>query len=298
MIALTDKTGTAEEPNASAKADESNMEGDGPSEDIHKAAAASPPVNKTKKRQAKTTAPKPKADTPEPVAPKPEPVTPAPKPAASKPAKKPAKKAARPKAKPAAPKAESEPEKPEAKPAKKAAKPKAGTKSTKQKAKPTKKPAKKASTQKPAKKEERTLEEQLEEELSSDEIENFQIEKVDMERLTNKVCDIIIRSQTDGMLQNLLWKRLKISSRDGSRLALRMERRGIVIREKIIEKGRWTYKLILKKTPISTESIENAPCLNCPVEQRCSIDGEVSPRTCSLIEDWVMIDMRRTKRTK
>ena len=270
------------------------MEGDGPSEDIHKAAAASPPVSKTKKRQAKTTAPKPKADTPEPVAPKPEPVTPAPKPAASKPAKKPAKKAARPKAKPAAPKAESEPEKPEAKPAKKAAKPKAGTKSTKQKAKP----AKKASTQKPAKKEERTLEEQLEEELSSDEIENFQIEKVDMERLTNKVCDIIIRSQTDGMLQNLLWKRLKISSRDGSRLALRMERRGIVIREKIIEKGRWTYKLILKKTPISTESIENAPCLNCPVEQRCSIDGEVSPRTCSLIEDWVMIAMRRTKRTK
>ncbi len=234
-------------------------------------------------------------------------MTPAPKPAASKPAKKPAKKAARPKAKPAAPKVESEPEKPKAKPAKKAAKPKAkpakkaakpkaGTKSTKPK--PAKKPAKKASTQKPAKKEERTLEEQLEEELSSDEIENFQIEKVDMERLTNKVCDIIIRSQTDGMLQNLLWKRLKISSRDGSRLALRMERRGIVIREKIIEKGRWTYKLILKKTPISTESIVNAPCLNCPVEQRCSIDGEVSPRTCSLIEDWVMIDMRRTKRTK
>jgi hypothetical protein len=295
------------------------MEGDGPSEDMHKAVAAPPPVKKTKKRQAKTTAPKPKADTPEPVAPKPEPVTPAPKPAASKPAKKPAKKAARPKARPAAPKVESEPEnkkaarpkatkvesepeKPEAKPtkkpAKKAAKPKAGTKSTKPKAKSAKKPAKKTSAQKPAKKEERTLEEQLEEELSSDEIENFQIEKVDMERLTNKVCDIIIRSQTDGMLQNLLWKRLKISSRDGSRLALRMERRGIVIREKIIEKGRWTYKLILKKTPISTESIVNAPCLNCPVEQRCSIDGEVSPRTCSLIEDWVMIDMRRTKRAK
>ena len=278
------------------------MEGDAPSEDIHKAVVAPPPVKKTKKRQTKTTAPKPKADTPEPVAPKPEPVTPAPKPAASKPAKKPAKKAARPKARPAAPKVESEPEKPKAKPAKKpakkAARPKAGTKSTKPKAKPAKKPAKKASAQKPAKKEERTLEEQLEEELSSDEIENFQIEKVDMERLTNKVCDIIIRSQTDGMLQNLLWKRLKISSRDGSRLALRMERRGIVIREKIIEKGRWTYKLILKKTPISTESIVNAPCLNCPVEQRCSIDGEVSPRTCSLIEDWVMIDMRRTKRAK
>lgn len=143
-----------------------------------------------------------------------------------------------------------------------------------------------------------TLEEQLEAELSSAEIENFQIEKVDMERLTNKVCNIILSSKPDGMLQNALWKRLKISNRNGARLALRMERRGILTREKILEQGRWTYKLILKKTPISTESIEDAPCLNCPVEQRCSSDGEISPRTCTLIEDWVMADLRRTKKSR
>ena len=134
--------------------------------------------------------------------------------------------------------------------------------------------------------------------MSVDEIKNFQIEKVDMERLTNRVCDIIIRSNTDGMLQDVLWKKLKLSSRNGSRLALRMERHGVVMREKILERGRWTYKLILKKTPISTESIMNAPCLNCPVEQRCSLDGEISPRTCDLIEDWVLSSIRKTRKPR
>ncbi len=134
---------------------------------------------------------------------------------------------------------------------------------------------------------EKTLEEELEEQLTDQEIENFQIEKVNMERLTNKVCDILVERESDGMSQSELWKKLKLTSRNGSRLSLKLERMGIIIREKILEKDRWTYKLILKKTPISVQSIENAPCLICPVEQKCSFDGEVSPLTCQYIEAWV-----------
>ncbi|HJJ23018.1 MAG TPA: transcriptional regulator, partial [Nitrosopumilus sp.] len=150
-----------------------------------------------------------------------------------------------------------------------------------------------------AKKEaERTLEEELEEQLSDEEIENFQIEKVDMERLTNKVCDILAERESDGMFQSELWKKLKLTSRDGSRLALKLERMGTITREKILENGRWTYKLILKKTPISTQSIENAPCLVCPVEQKCSLDGEISPRNCQFIEDWVIAEMKKPVKSK
>ncbi|BDQ30284.1 helix-turn-helix transcriptional regulator [Nitrosopumilus zosterae] len=150
-----------------------------------------------------------------------------------------------------------------------------------------------------AKKEaEKTLEEELEEQLSDEEIENFQIEKVDMERLTNKVCDILAERESDGMFQSELWKKLKLTSRDGSRLALKLERMGTITREKLLEKGRWTYKLILKKTPISTQSIENAPCLVCPVEQKCSLEGEISPRNCQFIEDWVIADMKKPAKTK
>ena len=148
------------------------------------------------------------------------------------------------------------------------------------------------------KEEEKTLEEELEEQLSDKEIENFQIEKVDMERLTNKVCDILAVHESNGMFQSELWKKLKLTSRDGSRLALKLERMGTITRDKLLEKDRWTYKLILKKTPISTQSIENAPCLVCPVEQKCSLEGEISPRNCQFIEDWVILEMKKPAKSK
>ncbi|KAG2473170.1 MAG: RNA polymerase Rpc34 subunit protein [Nitrosopumilales archaeon] len=94
------------------------------------------------------------------------------------------------------------------------------------------------------------------------------------------------------MIQSELWKKLKLTSRDGSRLALKLERLGTITREKILEKWRWTYKLILKKTPISTQSLGNAPCLTCPVEQKCTLEGEVSPRSCQWIQDWVLLQIK------
>ena len=145
---------------------------------------------------------------------------------------------------------------------------------------------------------EKTLEEELEEQLTDQEIENFQIEKVDMERLTNKICDVLAERESNGMFQSELWKKLKLTNPVGSRLALKLERMGTIYREKILDKGRWTYKLILKKTPISTLSIENAPCLICPVEQKCSLEGEISPRNCTLIEDWVLADMKQPTKNK
>ena len=191
----------------------------------------------------------------------------------------------------------------EAKPAKKVTK--------KAEAKPAKKVTKKAEAKPPkpkklTKKEleeekrlaERTIEDELEEQLTEAEIENFQIEKVDMERLTNKICDILAERESEGMFQSELWKKLKLTSRDGSRLSLKLERMGTITREKLLENDRWTYKLILKKTPISTQSIENSPCLVCTVEQKCSLDGEISPKTCQLIEDWVIAEYKKPSKAK
>ena len=231
--------------------------------------------------------------------------------AEAKPAKKVAKKAEAKPAKKVAKKAEAKPakkvaKKAEAKPAKKVAK-KAEAKPAKKVAKKAEaKPAKVPKPKKLTKKElaeqkriaERTVEDELEEQLTASEIENFQIEKVDMERLTNKICDILAERESDGMLQSDLWKKLKLSGRDGSRLSLKLERMGTITREKLLENDRWTYKLILKKTPISTQSIENSPCLVCTVEQKCSLDGEISPRTCQLIEDWVITEFKKPLKAK
>jgi len=138
----------------------------------------------------------------------------------------------------------------------------------------------------------RTYEEELEEQLNEEEITGFQLEKTDMDKMCNRVCEIIADYESAGIRQSQLWKKFKLSSRDGSRLALKLERMGNITREKILEKERWTYKLIIKKTPISTKSIEGSPCLTCPVEAKCSLDGEVSPKTCQWIEDWVMIELK------
>ena len=141
----------------------------------------------------------------------------------------------------------------------------------------------------------RTYEEELEEQLTEEQITDFQIHKTDMDKLINHICEIVATYEKDGIHQSDLWKKLKLTSRDGSRLALKLERMGLITREKILLKGRWTYKLIIVKSPIGTDSLGGAPCLVCPVESKCSLDGEVSPKTCLFIEDWVLIELKTKK---
>jgi hypothetical protein len=211
----------------------------------------------------------------------------------SKPKKeKPKKKTSKPK--------EEKPKKKTSKPKKE--KPKKKTKAEIAKAKKEAKAAKEAAeAEAKAAKEaaERTPEDDLEEQFSDEQIRNFQIEKMDMDKLTNKVCEIIADFEDEGMLQSDLWKKLKLNSRDGSRLALRLERRGLISREKILQKGRWTYKLVIEQAPIKLESLVDSPCLTCPVEAKCDFENsypEPSPLHCQLIENWVAVEFSKKKK--
>ncbi len=147
------------------------------------------------------------------------------------------------------------------------------------------------------KKKETELSEEELEAIDEKEIENFQIEGLDMEKLKTTVLGLVAKRGDNGMFQSELWKKLKLSSRDGSRLALKLERQHLVKREKILENGRWTYKLKIAHVPVTTQSIESAPCLICPVESKCTLEGEISPRTCPLIEQWVLTELS-TKKVK
>jgi hypothetical protein len=136
------------------------------------------------------------------------------------------------------------------------------------------------------------------EEISDKELENFEIEGLDMEKLTANVRNIVTKSGDEGIFQSDLWKKMKLTSRDGSRLALKLERQNMIKREKVLENGRWTYKLKIAHAPVTTESIEAAPCLICPVESKCTLEGEISPRTCPLIEQWVITEFTNVKKPK
>lgn len=124
------------------------------------------------------------------------------------------------------------------------------------------------------------------------------LNEAQIEDLTGKVFRTIVSNGKGGILQSELWKELDLTSRDGSRVAIRLERRALIRREKMLENGRWTYKLFATKLPIDTSSVENAPCLTCPVEHMCSVDGSYSPMTCNLIEDWLVtsLDMANQQR--
>ncbi len=106
--------------------------------------------------------------------------------------------------------------------------------------------------------------------------------------LTSRVYKLVVEHGKEGVLQSVIWKKLDLTSRDGSRLAIRLEKRGMVKREKTLEGGRWTYKLTPLRLPVEIESIEQAPCITCVVEEKCSLLGTISPLTCMLLSNWVL----------
>lgn len=117
-------------------------------------------------------------------------------------------------------------------------------------------------------------------------------DKAELLDLTSRVYKVVVNYGKEGVLQSILWKELDLTSRDGSRLAIRLERRGMIKREKILDGGRWTYRLSPVRMPVETRSVEHCPCITCPVESKCTADGEISPHTCPLIIGWAVNDYR------
>ncbi|MCE4610920.1 MAG: Lrp/AsnC family transcriptional regulator [Desulfurococcales archaeon] len=99
-----------------------------------------------------------------------------------------------------------------------------------------------------------------------------------------------------GILQSELWKRLGLDSREGSRIVLRLERKGMIKREGVIVNGRRTYKLYYVgsveakrvRVMIDLASILDLPCATCRFLPECGPEGVYSPYKCKLIEDWVL----------
>lgn len=117
------------------------------------------------------------------------------------------------------------------------------------------------------------------------------LELIKMPRRTNleqKALQLIINNGHQGVLQSQLWRKLGATSREGSRISLKLEGKGLVIREKELFDGRWTYRLYPKRLPATIDSIEDCPCLMCPENQRCGASYTVSPKTCGKLTEWLL----------
>ena len=105
--------------------------------------------------------------------------------------------------------------------------------------------------------------------------------------LEEQALKIIIDKGTDGILQSAMWRKLKASSREGSRISLRLEAKNLIKRERELSKGRWTYRIFIKKRLIAIDSLLEIPCMFCDYTYRCELDGEISPATCVPLTKWL-----------
>jgi len=105
--------------------------------------------------------------------------------------------------------------------------------------------------------------------------------------LEYKALHFIANTRSLGVLQADLWRKLGASSREGSRIALKLENKGLIRREKELCGGRWTYRLFPKRLPASINSVVDCPCLMCPDNPRCTAFGTVSPNACERLTEWV-----------
>ena len=64
-----------------------------------------------------------------------------------------------------------------------------------------------------------------------------------MTALEDNAMKIILDTGVQGILQSDLWKKLATTSREGSRLAVRLEKKGLINRKKELVDGRWTFRL-------------------------------------------------------
>ncbi len=123
--------------------------------------------------------------------------------------------------------------------------------------------------------------------------------------LEKKALELI--KSKGSILQSDLWKILNLDSRDGSRLVLKLVKKGMVERELVQVNGRKTYKLTIKERRIiqrmkglhiSLESTLDVPCTTCKFLQQCGPGNFYSPATCTWMDDWLEKNARQVQLVK
>ena len=109
-----------------------------------------------------------------------------------------------------------------------------------------------------------------------------------LSKLEERAIKLLLKHQDKGLLQSELWHALGVTSREGSRIAIRLEKKGMVKRVKEFAKDRWTRRLVPLIRRVTIEPIKGAPCISCEYEHVCGSGGVVSPQTCPKLEKWLL----------
>ncbi|MCS7146015.1 MAG: hypothetical protein RMJ28_05750 [Nitrososphaerota archaeon] len=111
---------------------------------------------------------------------------------------------------------------------------------------------------------------------------------VKLGRLEERALKLLLKYGDRGLLQSELWHLLGITSRDGSRVAIKLEKRGLIKRVREFANDRWTMRLISLVKPLDLSIIRDSPCPPCPYNDFCGVSGTYTPTQCVLIESWLL----------
>ncbi|RLG84994.1 MAG: Lrp/AsnC family transcriptional regulator [Thermoprotei archaeon] len=116
----------------------------------------------------------------------------------------------------------------------------------------------------------------------------------------------IIREESvkGGILQPELWKKLGINSKHGSRIILKLIKKGLVQRILVEHNGRRVYKLLtttrsilVQKFNINLNLVSEIPCFLCREIDKCSLGNYFSPATCPKLTSYILTKLNHFSKT-
>jgi len=116
-------------------------------------------------------------------------------------------------------------------------------------------------------------------------------------KLEEKALKLLLKYEDKGLLQSELWHKLGVTSRDGSRIAIKLEKRGLIKRVKEFANDRWTRRLVPLVKPLDVSVLKGSPCPSCQYNNNCGADQTYSPTNCVLIENWLLSEPASPKKT-
>lgn len=110
--------------------------------------------------------------------------------------------------------------------------------------------------------------------------------------LEQRALKLIKAAGDAGMLQRDMWRALEATSREGSRISLRLEEQQLITRERELANGRWTHRIFINQRPVLLDSIIDVPCMMCDDIQRCEVGGGISALECNVLTQWLISNSR------
>ncbi|RLE82669.1 MAG: transcription factor TFIIIC [Thermoprotei archaeon] len=109
--------------------------------------------------------------------------------------------------------------------------------------------------------------------------------------IERKILRVLEEAGDEGVVQRELWDIIGVDSRSGARIVARLEKMGLVERERIMYKGKATYILRVPKrvkegVRIPAE-LREVPCFSCQYLDICGEGGSVNPERCIKLLRWL-----------